>query len=71
MQQNADTQQLIMREAEEMELDMMKQEMANKGRVSTAHACDMWHVTCACAYAYYYMYVCMYNYICVQCACVY
>lgn len=33
MQQNAEMQRHITREAEDVELDMMKEEMANKGKV--------------------------------------
>ena len=40
MQHNAETQRLISREAEDVQLDMMKQDMVNKGMVGVA--CVVW-----------------------------
>ena len=39
MQQNAEMQRLINREAEDVELDMMKQEMESKGKVRLCIVC--------------------------------
>ena len=43
LQHNASMQHLITREAEDVELDMMKQDMANKGKVGHVVCMWAWH----------------------------